>query len=278
MKKLILLITISLSLTNVHLLAQSSFKVEINGKGEPILLFPGFGCTAKMWEETVAQLSQKHKCYTFTFAGFGDVKPIDTLWFETIKKDLESYITENKLKKATVVGHSLGGTLGLWLAADNPEWFNQIILVDALPSSAALMIPNYKGEKLPYNSPQSNALLKMTNEEFYKMNTQSAMFMCNNKEKQKLIAAMINQSDRKTYINGYIDMLNLDLREEIAKIKKPVTILAATNPNLAMVTKTYNEQYKNLPSVKVLYAENSAHFVMYDQPEWFMTQLNKIVQ
>jgi pimeloyl-ACP methyl ester carboxylesterase len=278
MKKLILLITISLSLTNVHLLAQSSFKVEINGKGEPILLFPGFGCTAKMWEETVAQLSQKHKCYTFTFAGFGDVKPIDTLWFETIKKDLESYITENKLKKATVVGHSLGGTLGLWLAADNPEWFNQIILVDALPSSAALMIPNYKGEKLPYNSPQSNALLKMTNEEFYKMNTQSAMFMCNNKEKQKLIAAMINQSDRKTYINGYIDMLNLDLREEIAKIKKQVTILAATNPNLAMVTKTYNEQYKNLPSVKVHYAENSAHFVMYDQPEWFMTQLNKIVQ
>jgi uncharacterized protein YnzC (UPF0291/DUF896 family) len=28
--------------------------------------------------------------------------------------------------------------------------------------------------------------------------------------------------DRKTYVHGYIDMLNLDLRKEISKIKIPV--------------------------------------------------------
>ena len=73
-------------------------------------------------------------------------------------------------------------------------------------------------------------------------------------------------------------MLNVDLRQKIAKIKKPVTILAATNPTLEMVTKTYKEQYKNLPSVNILYAEKSAHFIMYDQPEWFNTQLIKILK
>jgi hypothetical protein len=39
--------------------------------------------------------------------------------------------------------------------------------------------------------------------------------------------------DRKTY--GYIDMLNLDLRKEISKIKIPVVILAASNPDLTTV-------------------------------------------
>ncbi len=73
-------------------------------------------------------------------------------------------------------------------------------------------------------------------------------------------------------------MLNVDLRQRIAKIKKPVTILAATNPTLEMVTKTYNEQYKNLPTVKILYAEKSAHFIMYDQPEWFNKQIVEILK
>jgi pimeloyl-ACP methyl ester carboxylesterase len=65
-------------------------------------------------------------------------------------------------------------------------------------------------------------------------------------------------------------MLNLDLREEIAKIKIPVIILAATFPDQATVEKTYQAQFEKLPSVKIYYAENAAHFVMYDQPEWFL--------
>lgn len=277
MKKFILVVFLFFALGQFSLRAQQSFTVEIKGKGNPIMLFPGFGCSGKMWEETVSQLAKTHKCYTFTFAGFGNVPPIDTLWFLTIKQDIERYIKKEKLKKASLLGHSLGGTLSLWLAAEHPEWFKDIILVDALPASAALMIPNYKGELLSYDNPQTKMILEMTKEAFQKMNTQSAAYMTNNIEKRKLIAEMINQSDRKTYVYGYVDMLNLDLRNSIAKIKKPVTILAATNPSLEIVSKTYNEQYKNLPGVKIIYAEKSAHFVMYDQPEWFMDQLNKIL-
>lgn len=277
MKKFIFISLCFFALGQSNLYAQHSFNVEITGKGKPILLFPGFGCSGKMWEETVSQLALTHKCYTFTFAGFGNVKPIDTLWFLTIKKDVEKYIKKEKLQKASLLGHSLGGTLSLWLASENSKWFKNIILVDALPASVALMMPNYKGEPLSYENPQSKAMLKMTTEEFQKMNIRSAKFMTNNKEKQTLVAEMMNQSDRKTYVYGYIDMLNLDLRNDIAKIKKPVTILAATNPNLEIVTKTYNEQYKNLPSVEILYAEKSAHFVMFDQPKWFMEQLFKIL-
>jgi pimeloyl-ACP methyl ester carboxylesterase len=277
MKKYIfmLLFVVSFGLTN--LFSQTSFNVVIKGKGNPVLFFPGFGCTGQIWDETVVEVSKTHKCYIFTFAGFGDVKAIDKPWFVTIKSDLEKYIFENKLEKSILIGHSLGGTLNLWLASANPEWFEKIILVDALPASAALMIPNYKGEVISYDNPQSKSMLEMSDTDFLNMNNQSVQYMCNNKEKQKLIAAMMNQSDRKTFVYGYIDMLNLDLRLEIAKIKKPVTILAATNPSLKIVTETYNDQYKNLPSVTILYAENSAHFVMFDQPGWFLKQVNQII-
>ena len=277
MKTSIFILLLTANIFTTNLFSQSSFSVEIKGKGNPVLLFPGFGCTGQVWDETVAQVSKTHKCYIFTFAGFGNVKPIENPWFATIKSDLEKYIIENKLKKSTLIGHSIGGTLSLWLASSNREWFDKIILVDALPASAALMIPNYKGEIIPYDNPQSKTMLNMSDADFQNSNNQSVQYMCNNKEKQKLIATMMNQSDRKTYVYGYIDMLNLDLRSEISKITTPVTILAATNPSLEIVTKTYKDQYKNLPTVNILYAENSAHFVMFDQPEWFLKQITEIL-
>ena len=277
MKKSIFILLFIGSISSTNLFSQSSFSVEVKGKGNPVLLFPGFGCTGQVWDETVAEISKTHTCYVFTFAGFGTVKAIDSPWFATIKTDMEKFIIENKLQKSTLIGHSIGGTLSLWLASSHPKWFNKIILVDALPASAALMIPNYKGEKIPYNNPQSKSMLDMSDADFQKSNNQSVQYMCNNKEKQKFIADMMNQSDRKTYVYGYIDMLNLDLRPELTKIKTPVTILAATNPNLEMVTKTYKDQYKNLPTVKIFYAENAAHFVMFDQPEWFLKQVNQII-
>ena len=44
--------------------SQSAFKVVVSGKGQPILLFPGFGCTGEVWNDAVAELS-KHISATF---------------------------------------------------------------------------------------------------------------------------------------------------------------------------------------------------------------------
>lgn len=142
-----------------------------------------------------------------------------------------------------------------------------------MPASAALMIPNYKGEVIPYDNPQSKIMLAMDQKAFNAMNTQSTTYICLNKEKQKVINEWMNIADRKTYVYGYIDMLNLDLRKEIAKIKIPLVILAATHLEPYAVQKTYKAQYENLPEAKIYYADNAAHFVMFDQPEWFMEKV-----
>jgi pimeloyl-ACP methyl ester carboxylesterase len=166
----------------------------------------------------------------------------------------------------------------LWLASTETDLFKKVIVVDALPATAVLMIPNYKGDVIPYDNPQSKMMLAMNQNAFDAMNSQSISYMCLNIEKQKTISEWMKIADRKTYVYGYIDMLNLDLRKEIAKIKIPVVILAATNPDLNTVQKTYKTQYENLPCVKIYYAANSAHFVMYDQPDWFMEKVKSEMQ
>lgn len=267
-----LFIIITLFISSLAL-CQKSFKVEVIGKGEPVFFFPGFGCSGNLWKETIAEISKTKECHIFTFAGFGNVPAIDSPWLATIKDEIIAYTKDKKLKKPTLVGHSLGGTLSYWLSSTEVNLFKKVVAVDALPCTAALMIPNYKGEPIPKDNPQSKAMLNMDAASFKAMNTQTIAFMCKNKDKHNFIIDMMNQVDRKTYVYGYVEMLNLDLRKEVGNIKIPVTVLAASNPNLETVKKTYADQFVNLPTVTIKYAENAAHFIMYDQPEWYMNQL-----
>ncbi|MFD0860970.1 alpha/beta fold hydrolase [Sungkyunkwania multivorans] len=254
---------------------QKEFKVEIIGTGAPVLLFPGFSCTSEVWEETVSNLKDQYECHIFTFAGFGDVPPIETPWLPKIKEAVENYVVEKNLNEPTIVGHSLGGTLGLWLASDQPNFYKKLIVVDGLPSVGALMIPNFKSEDISYDNPYSKQQLAMDDVSFRAMASQYASFMSLNKEKHQQLTDWMVAADRKTYVHGYTDLLKLDLRNAIAKIQIPVIVLAATYPNKEMVKSNYEKQFAKLPSAKIFYADDSAHFIMFDQPSWFLEQLNQ---
>ena len=270
------LLTLSLFVTTITINAQKPFDVIVKGKGEPVLLFPGFACTGEVWDDTVVELSKNYECHIFTLAGFGTVAPIEKPWLIKIKEGVKEYVKNQKLKNPTIIGHSLGGSLGLWLAIEEENPYSKLILVEALPSIGALFMPNFKSEDMVYDSPRNNQMLQMNTVAFESMAEQMANGMTLNEDKKSQIKNWIIQADRETYVYGYTDLLKLDLRNDIAKINIPVIVLAATHPyGKEMVEKTYKKQYQNLETYDIEYAENAAHFIMYDNPSWFLTQLIK---
>jgi pimeloyl-ACP methyl ester carboxylesterase len=256
---------------------QSPFKVDVIGKGDPILFFPGFACTGEVWNDISSELAKHYECHVFTFAGFGGVPAIGKPWLPKIRDAVLQYVHDQKLQKAIIIGHSLGGTLGLWLAATEPDLFRKIIVVDALPCMGAVMIPDYKAADIVYDNPYSKQLLEMDSAHFRAMAEQQAAFMVLNKERRPQVVDWIMMTDRPTYVNAYVDLLKLDLREDLALIKIPVVVLAAANPDKAMIEKTCNEQYAKLSDKVFHYAENSAHFIMYDRPKWLLAQITESV-
>lgn len=278
MKKKLLVFVFSMVSIWFSAQAQEAFQVKVTGKGNPVLLFPGFACTGEIFDETVKALSINNECHVFTFAGFGAVPAMEMPWLPKIKDQVVAYVKTKKLNKPVIIGHSLGGTLGLWLAATNQSLFKKVIAVDALPCNGAVMMPNYDASTIVYESPYSKQMLQLDTASFRKQAQQQVGFMMLNKDKQTKVVDMMLQADRKTYVYGYIDLLKLDLRNDIAGIQIPVVVLAATNPNKAMVEKTYNEQYAKLGNKVIHYADKSAHFVMYDQPEWYISKIKENIQ
>ena len=278
MKKIYLLFTILLSCATQAQQTDQPIHVQVSGSGAPILLIPGFTVPGDSWEATVNQLEENYECHVLTLAGFGGKSPIEFPWLPKVNASIENYIQENQLNDLTIIGHSLGGTIATWLASRENSQIAKLILVDALPAAGAMMIPNFDPENLAYESPYNNQLLSMNDADFEKMAQGMAQGMSLRPEAQEKIKDWILLSDRKTYVYGYTDYLKLDMREDLKNISIPVTIIAADKPyGKEMVTQTYKNQYANLAQYDLIIAENAAHFVMFDQPEWFMEQIQNII-
>lgn len=275
MKNTVLLIVLLLTYcANYAQQKQSPIHVEVVGKGAPILLIPGFTVPGDIWQPLAKKLEKNYECHLVTLAGFGGKEPIAFPWLPTVNTALKNYILENNLQHATVIGHSLGGTIATWLATQQELQLKNIVLVDALPASGALMIPNFNPDNLQYNSPYNQQQLAMNAETFTQMATAMSKNMSLNRAAQTKIKNWILTADRKTYVYGYTDYLKLDLREALKKISIPVTIIAASQPyGEKAVTQTYKNQYANLKDYQFIIADNSAHFIMLDKPNWFLEQI-----
>lgn len=279
MKNLILLLISFVFSLSIYAKNKSQpISIEVTGKGKPIVLIPGFTVPGDIWNPLVKELEKNYECHIVTLAGFGKKEPIEFPWLPKVNESLKNYILKNDLHNTTIIGHSLGGTIATWLAAQNDLKLAEIILVDALPASGALMIPNFNPENLIYESPYNNQQLAMDDIAFEQTASAMAKNMSLKKSAQEKIKNWILESDRKTYVYGYTDYLKLDLRENLKNISIPVTIIAASQPyGEEMVKQTYKNQYANLKDYNFIIAKNSAHFIMLDKPEWFLKHIQTIL-
>ena len=252
--------------------------MEVIGKGQPILLISGFTIPGDIYNPLVKKLKKNYEFHIITLAGFGGKEPIEFPWLPKVNESLKNYIIKNDLENAAIIGHSLGGTIAIWLATQTDLKLSKLILIDALPASGALMIPDFNPENLAYENPYNNQQLAMDDATFEQTATAMAKGMSLKESAQEKIKNWILESDRKTYVYGYTDYLKLDLREDLKNISVPTTIIAASEPyGKEMVKQTYENQYANLKNYRFIIAENSAHFIMLDRPEWFLEQIQIIL-
>jgi len=261
---------------NIAMSQNKAIRVEVHGKGKPILFLPGFTTPGSIWKETVKNLTVTKETHLISYAGFNGIDPIEMPWYSSIKKELITYIKENNLQEIEIIGHSMGGTLAVDIAAALPNLVTKIILVDALPCMREVMMPNVPATSIQYESPYNNQMLKMDDAQFKGMANMMATNMTNNKEKIETVKKWILEADRKTYVYGYTDLLKLDLRNDLSKIKAKTLILGA--PTYGTVAKENMEkQYANLADKTIEMAPSGKHFIMFDESEWFYKKVNSFL-
>jgi pimeloyl-ACP methyl ester carboxylesterase len=208
-------------------------------------------------------------------AGFAGVKPQGNATFKGWTTEIARYIKENDLRRPVVVGHSMGGALALALAAQYPELIEKIIVVDALPCLAAVSNPAFKSEANPDCSAMVSQMVNLTDEQFMQMQKMTARGLSADTTMHPTIVDWSMRSDRNTLGKMFCDFLNTDLREELKSIKCPALILL--QPYFKNIAGTIDSQYQNLKTANLQYATKGLHFIMFDDKQWYLNQVNDFI-
>ncbi|MFD2565455.1 alpha/beta fold hydrolase [Aquimarina rubra] len=247
---------------------------EVSGNGSPVLFLPGFTNPGSIWHDTAANLQGNHENHMISYAGFDGNAPIAMPWYETIKKELITYIEKRKLTNIIIIGHSMGGNLAVDIAAALPNKIKSLILVDSIPCVRELMMPGVPESQIQYESPYNKQMLAMDDDQFKQTAMMMAQNMTNTKDKVDTLLNWILKADRKTYVYGYTDLLKLDLRKVLDKITAKTLILGAAFPTIEMAKANYEKQYADLPNKTIEMIPDSKHFIMFDQPDLFYKKVN----
>ena len=256
-----------------------NFTVRVVGKGKPMLLIPGLTCPGAVWDETVARYQSQYQCHIISLAGFGGTAaPASTdQLLQNVRDQLLTYIKAQKLNKPVVVGHSLGGFMGLWLSTTQPDAIGPLVIVDSLPFLAAVQNPaqTVEGAKpMAEGMRQQMAAGKMTMPQARQMSAG----MVTDTARMTQLARWSVASSPAAVAQAMYDLFTTDLRQDIARVQQPVLVLGAWaaykqyGSTKESTRAIFEQQYAKLPQHRIEMSEAGRHFLMYDDTAWFFQQ------
>ena len=103
---------------------------EVSGSGEPVVLITGLGGDVSFWRGMVPLLSDRFKVITFDNRGSGLTEYPDEFFdIETLTDDVVLLMDRLSIKKAHVLGWSMGGNVAQDIALRYPERVASLTLV-----------------------------------------------------------------------------------------------------------------------------------------------------
>ncbi|SDJ97992.1 alpha/beta fold hydrolase [Billgrantia gudaonensis] len=142
--------------------------VTEHGYGKtPLLMIHGFGCDKTAWRRLMPYLEDSYRLILLDLAGFGGSTPEA---FEAERhatpaghaEDMATLCDELELENAVMLGHSIGGTIGMIASTLRPGAFRQLVMVC---SSARYLDdqPDYRGG---YSQEQLDGLMQLMEQNY----------------------------------------------------------------------------------------------------------------
>jgi pimeloyl-ACP methyl ester carboxylesterase len=262
------------------------FSDEIVGKGPDLVFIPGLASSRATWKATAERLRDRYRVHLIQVAGFAGEPARANATGEVVVPTAEAigaYLEEQKLAPATMIGHSLGGTMLLYLAETHPERLKRAMVVDALPFFGGLRDPNATADSIrPAAAKMRDMMLASTGTKMTaEMLEPQEAAMSKDQATRHMIAEWGVASDRSVVARAMYEDMVLDLRPGLAAIRTPITLIHPDNTPLGvpagMMEKVYTRLYAPAQTVKTQVVENAQHFVMLDQPQAFAAALDSFL-
>ncbi len=251
---------------------------EVTGTGPDLVLVPGLGSHPDTWSGVKESLAKDYRLHLVHIAGFAGrpaaADPAAVL--ENARAEIIRHLDCRGVTSAAYAGHSLGGFLGLTLAAEHPDRIARVVVVDSLPFFPLIFNPAATpADTVQIAENTRIGILAQDKESFAESQRRTAMSLVQAPAWRAAIADWTIASDRASFAAGVYALMTTDMRPRLPAVTAPVRVIAAANPFAprARIEPLYTAAYAGTPNLKLTIVEGSYHFIMFDQPEAFEAAL-----
>jgi len=259
--------------------------VAVRGKGPDVLLIPGLASSSAVWDAITKQLEGHYRLHIVQVAGFAGspsrANGAGSVIQPTVNA-LDDYIKTHDLHHPGVVGHSLGGLMGMMLALQHPEDTGKLMIVDSFPFLGVLTGAEDAAAAEPQAAARRDKILSETQEIYAQGERKFLTSLVKSPEGLKAATEWAIASDKAVVARVYYEVMTTDLRPKLSEIKTPVTVLYPWDPAnrfaQADTDRLYQGSYASLPNKTLVRISNSRHFIMLDQPNVFAANVEKFLK
>lgn len=103
------------------------------GEGPVVVILHGLYGSSDNWRSIGKRLAEDHTVYMVDLRNHGRSPFAAEHTYNTMKSDIVEFFELHGIEKATLLGHSMGGKVAMWFAADFPEKIEKLVIADIAP-------------------------------------------------------------------------------------------------------------------------------------------------
>ena len=252
-----------------------SAHVEIIGQGQPLVMLHGWGMHSGVWQPLIKKLSAQYMLYLVDLPGMGNSRPLEPYHLHALADEVAQVIPG----VSDVLGWSLGGLVAQRIALNQPDRVKRLVLVGSSPCfvnkagwDSSIEPSNFETFAENVNSDYKATILQFL--------TLQCMKADDARSTLKQLRASFNTrpTPTQTTLHRALQvLLDSDLRDEIANIRKPTLLIHGDRDTLAPVQAAH-WMMQQLPQGFLRVISGSAHAPFLSHSEQFIAALNQFLE
>ncbi|KQY85093.1 alpha/beta hydrolase [Brevundimonas sp. Root1423] len=270
--------------------AQTAFRspritVTTRGRGPDVILIPGLASTAAVWSGLADQLAGRRRLHLVSVRGFGDLAAqgnADGSVMPGVANEVRRYMAEQQLERPAIIGHSMGGQVGIRIAADAGARVGRVMAVDSSPFFAALISPGATVGDVEPIAQLAYQAIQFLGDEALKTRGRSMGLELGGAADAVFGSMGWQGGDRRVLAQSLYEVMTVDLRRRLPDITAPVTVVygwsADQNSPRARADSLFRGAYARLRRPATFERiEGAEHMVMIDQPRRFLAAVERFL-
>lgn len=249
------------------------------GEGPALIILHGLYGSSDNWVSVGRELAEDYEVFIPDQRNHGNSPHTDAHNYQVLTGDLLGFMDSNKIKKANILGHSMGGKTAMFFATSYPERVQSLIVIDISPRAY-----NVENQPSPHTLDHAGVMKAMleTNLSHADSRMDIDMMLADKIKSQRVRQFLLKNITRKDK-NSFKWKINLKaLSENLesildglepAKIKPgsgitgfPVLFIKGENSDY-ISDPDYPIIHTLFPAAEILSISNAGHWVHAEQPE-----------